>query len=93
MSRTQKILAAALDDIDALPPEVRATLRAGLLRFLGELDVTPMVDDRTGELVMDLEAISRALGMTPEEAMASMRECGADKHARMIPTAHLKPMQ
>ncbi|MBW6397040.1 hypothetical protein KPL78_04230 [Roseomonas sp. HJA6] len=86
-------VAAAVEDIGSLPPDAQATIRTGLLRFLREIGVTPMVDERTGEMMVDLASIASALGMTLEEAMESLRECGADRHARLVPSAYLHPMQ
>ncbi|MCK8788252.1 hypothetical protein M0638_28275 [Roseomonas sp. NAR14] len=54
-------------DFDKLPPELRQKLHAKLLEFLAEHGIRPMVNRRTGELVVPLEELSAKLGISEEE--------------------------
>jgi hypothetical protein len=55
-------------DIDTLPPEVRQKLQGELIKLLREIGVQPRFHLQTGELVVPLDEMCRAMGMSEEEA-------------------------
>ncbi|WP_424135146.1 hypothetical protein [Roseomonas chloroacetimidivorans] len=61
-------------DINTLPPEVRQKLQGELLKLLHELGVQPRFHRETGELMVPLEEMCRAMGISPEEAKAELAD-------------------
>jgi hypothetical protein len=61
-------------DPNQLPPELRRQLRAKTLELLAEIGVQPKIDGSTGELLVPLEDMCRALGVPFEEAKRMLGE-------------------
>lgn len=61
-------------DISTLPPEVRQKLQGELLKLLRELGIQPRFHLQTGELMVPLEEMCRAIGISPEEAKAELAD-------------------
>ena len=68
------------EEIARLPRAARRKLQAKTRKLMAELGVRPMVDRRTGETVYDLNAIREGLGLSDEEAWASLAEAGLEPH-------------
>jgi hypothetical protein len=78
-----------MSDFSHLPPELRDQLRAKLLEFLAEIGVQPMVDSCTGELLVPLADMARAMGRTEAEIRAEL--AGVDGMVNADP-ATLSPL-
>jgi hypothetical protein len=68
-------------------PEGQRLLLPGLLKFLGEIGVKPMIDEATGEMVVAADAFAAALGMSEAEVRDGVGG------ARAIPIDRLRPLQ
>lgn len=61
-----------IPDFRTLPPVVRAKLRREMLNLCRDLNVPVQVHRETGELLVDLGALCQALGLSEEEARATL---------------------
>ncbi|WP_159993735.1 hypothetical protein [Roseomonas sp. 18066] len=68
-----------MHDFSSLPPELRKQLRAHLIEFLDEINVEHIIDVESGEVMVPLHELARAMGKTEEEIKAELAALAAGR--------------